>query len=145
MEATANSLTVGNDNDMDTKEKSKPQLKYALDNTWFGSNDPPVNNNTGNGNNNRGMGVPGGQSSLMPPSQQQQPQQQQQYTIPGILHFLQFEWQRFELERQQWEVERAELQARIALLQGICQCQTTVHANRSVHFRRKERSRKLKK
>ena len=43
---------------------------------------------------------------------------QQQYSIPGILHFLQYEWQRFELERQQWNVERAELQARIALLQG---------------------------
>ena len=45
---------------------------------------------------------------------------QQQYSIPGILHFLQYEWQRFELERQQWNVERAELQARIALLQGKC-------------------------
>ena len=32
------------------------------------------------------------------------------YTVPGILHFLQHEWTRFEIERQQWETERAELQ-----------------------------------
>ncbi|KAI9561786.1 hypothetical protein GHT06_012747 [Daphnia sinensis] len=41
-----------------------------------------------------------------------------QYSIPGILHFIQHEWARFEMERSQWEVERAELQARIAFLQG---------------------------
>ncbi|XP_041726441.1 striatin isoform X2 [Coregonus clupeaformis] len=40
------------------------------------------------------------------------------YSIPGILHFLQHEWARFELERAQWEVERVELQAQIAFLQG---------------------------
>lgn len=33
-----------------------------------------------------------------------------QYSIPGILHFLQHEWARFEVERAQWELERAELQ-----------------------------------
>ncbi|RXM97145.1 Striatin [Acipenser ruthenus] len=33
-----------------------------------------------------------------------------QYSIPGILHFLQHEWARFEVERAQWDVERAELQ-----------------------------------
>ena len=32
------------------------------------------------------------------------------YTIPGILHFVQHEWARFEMERAHWEVERAELQ-----------------------------------
>uniref|UniRef100_A0A8C2HVX6 Striatin, calmodulin binding protein 3 n=1 Tax=Cyprinus carpio TaxID=7962 RepID=A0A8C2HVX6_CYPCA len=42
----------------------------------------------------------------------------QQYTIPGILHYIQHEWARFEMERAHWEVERAELQARIAFLQG---------------------------
>ncbi|XP_033480746.1 striatin isoform X2 [Epinephelus lanceolatus] len=41
-----------------------------------------------------------------------------QYNIPGILHFLQHEWARFEVERSHWEVERAELQAQIAFLQG---------------------------
>ena len=32
------------------------------------------------------------------------------YTIPGILHFIKHEWSRFEKERANWEVERAELQ-----------------------------------
>uniref|UniRef100_A0A8C2ZBX9 Striatin n=1 Tax=Cyclopterus lumpus TaxID=8103 RepID=A0A8C2ZBX9_CYCLU len=41
-----------------------------------------------------------------------------QYNIPGILHFLQHEWARFEVDRAHWEVERAELQAQIAFLQG---------------------------
>ncbi len=36
--------------------------------------------------------------------------QRPMYTVPGILHFLQHEWTRFEIERQQWETERAELQ-----------------------------------
>nr|CAB3266665.1 striatin-3 [Phallusia mammillata] len=40
------------------------------------------------------------------------------YSMPGILHFIQHEWSRFEMERAQWDVERAELQARIAFLQG---------------------------
>lgn len=34
------------------------------------------------------------------------------YTIPGILHFIKHEWSRFEKERSNWEVERAELQVR---------------------------------
>lgn len=51
----------------------------------------------------------------------QQPQQQQQqqngtghqqmqvpmapsYSIPGIVHYLQSEWSKFEVQRQQWEV-----------------------------------------
>lgn len=44
---------------------------------------------------------------------QQQPDEAprpQQYTIPGILHYIQHEWARFEMERAHWEVERAELQ-----------------------------------
>ena len=36
--------------------------------------------------------------------------QRLQYSIPGILHFIQHEWARFEMERSQWELERAELQ-----------------------------------
>ncbi|KAL6106067.1 strn3 [Pungitius sinensis] len=67
----------------------------------------------GNGNANPGVMVPHQPDEL--PRQQQQ---QQQYTIPGILHYIQHEWARFEMERAHWEVERAELQARIAFLQG---------------------------
>lgn len=36
--------------------------------------------------------------------------QNTQYTMPGVLHFLQHEWARFELERSQWELDRAEFQ-----------------------------------
>lgn len=38
-----------------------------------------------------------------------------QYTIPGILHFIQHEWSRFEIERSQWDVDRAELQVKYKL------------------------------
>ena len=37
------------------------------------------------------------------------------YSMPGILHFLQTEWARFEMERSQWEVERAELQVNLTV------------------------------
>lgn len=50
--------------------------------------------------------------------QNEEPSQSVQYSIPGILHFIQHEWARFELERSQWEVDKAEFEARIAFLQG---------------------------
>jgi striatin 1/3/4 len=71
---------------------------------------------------------------MLPHLQQQQPQaqqgqpgqQQQQHAIPpppppvqvtnpqdlslaGVLHFLQTEWRRYERERNEWEIERAEM------------------------------------
>ncbi|XP_065176566.1 striatin-like [Sycon ciliatum] len=42
----------------------------------------------------------------------------QQYSMPGVVQFIQHEWSMFERERARWEVERAELQARVAFLQG---------------------------
>ncbi|XP_066550826.1 striatin-3 isoform X2 [Amia ocellicauda] len=77
---------------------------------------PPANNN----NNSHvhpqsGGGGGGGVMAQPPPDELPRPQQ---YTIPGILHYIQHEWARFEMERAHWEVERAELQARIAFLQG---------------------------
>ncbi|KAI8093369.1 WD40-repeat-containing domain protein [Halteromyces radiatus] len=41
-----------------------------------------------------------------------------EYSLPGVLHYLQAEWRRFERERNEWAIERAELKARIALLEG---------------------------
>ncbi|OAD77850.1 hypothetical protein PHYBLDRAFT_180018, partial [Phycomyces blakesleeanus NRRL 1555(-)] len=41
-----------------------------------------------------------------------------EYSLPGVLHFLQAEWRRFERERNEWAIERAEFKARIALLEG---------------------------
>lgn len=57
-------------------------------------------------------------NSINVSGKQNQDDQRPHYSIPGILHFIQHEWTRFEMERAQWEVERAELQARIAFLQG---------------------------
>ncbi|GAA6063981.1 hypothetical protein JCM10212_005791 [Sporobolomyces blumeae] len=56
--------------------------------------------------------------------QQQQPQQQQQQqqyppmTLASTLHFLQSEHRRYARDRNEWEIERAEMRARIALLEG---------------------------
>ena len=44
------------------------------------------------------------------------------YTIPGILHFIQHEWTRFEMDRAHWEVERAELQVENLLHIFCWQC-----------------------
>lgn len=52
--------------------------------------------------------IPGGIGMVT--KQQDESGQRPQYSMPGILHFLQTEWARFEMERSQWEVERAELQ-----------------------------------
>lgn len=48
--------------------------------------------------------------SVINNKQNEESTQSTQYSIPGILHFIQHEWARFELERSQWEVDRAELQ-----------------------------------
>ncbi|TGZ84531.1 WD40 repeat-like protein [Ascodesmis nigricans] len=76
------------------------------------------------------------------PYQQQFPQQQQQqqqqgmhnanggaaggpgvpaaaeYTLQGVMRFLQTEWHKHERDRNNWEIERAEMKARIAKLEG---------------------------
>ncbi|XP_019858799.1 PREDICTED: striatin-3-like isoform X2 [Amphimedon queenslandica] len=45
-------------------------------------------------------------------------QPQAGYSVPGVLQFIKQEFGRFERERASWEVERAELQGKIAFLQG---------------------------
>lgn len=61
-----------------------------------------------------GNGAPGGggpaASEAAGPPPGPELSRPQQYTIPGILHYIQHEWARFEMERAHWEVERAELQ-----------------------------------
>ena len=60
---------------------------------------------------------------LMPGEQISQHQQQAgssgsgaaSYSVPGVLHFVKNEFVRFEKERANWEVERAELQVRFVL------------------------------
>lgn len=58
----------------------------------------------------QGPAAPAGQEAAGP-AELSRPQH---YTIPGILHYIQHEWARFEMERAHWEVERAELQVRVA-------------------------------
>ncbi|KAM9356162.1 striatin-3 isoform 2-T2 [Pholidichthys leucotaenia] len=82
---------------------------------------PPPQQQQQQGNGNSSNASIGGGASLgvmVPHQPDELPRPQQQYTIPGILHYIQHEWARFEMERAHWEVERAELQARIAFLQG---------------------------
>ncbi|XP_051857913.1 striatin-4 isoform X3 [Drosophila nasuta] len=84
-----------------------------VSNMGGGGNNSGGNDDSGNGGmgGNPGGGGPNNQQATTP-----------QYTIPGILHFIQHEWSRFELERSQWDVDRAELQARIAMLLGERKC-----------------------
>lgn len=37
-------------------------------------------------------------------------------TLPGILHFIQYEWGRFQAEKYRWEAERDELRVNLSLL-----------------------------
>lgn len=48
-----------------------------------------------------------GQSIPPPP-----PQNGQDFTLSSILHFLQIEWRRYERDRNEWEIERAEMRVR---------------------------------
>ena len=45
-------------------------------------------------------------------SQQQQQSVTSQYTLPGVLHYLNYEHRRFETQRNYWEIERAELKVK---------------------------------
>ncbi|KIK95854.1 hypothetical protein PAXRUDRAFT_826583 [Paxillus rubicundulus Ve08.2h10] len=56
-----------------------------------------------------------GQGQGIPPPP---PQNGQDFTLSSVLHFLQTEWRRYERDRNEWEIERAEMRARIALLEG---------------------------
>lgn len=56
-------------------------------------------------------------------AQQQNEQKDEQsrrppYSMHGVLHFLQHEWSKYEMEKAKWDMERAEMQARISFLQG---------------------------
>ncbi|KAK8864188.1 hypothetical protein IAR55_001434 [Kwoniella newhampshirensis] len=42
----------------------------------------------------------------------------QEMNLASVLHYLQSEWRRWERDRNEWEIERAEMRARIALLEG---------------------------
>ena len=41
-----------------------------------------------------------------------------QYSLPGTLHFLQTEWRRFERERNEWDIEKADMKVKMKLMDG---------------------------
>ena len=47
----------------------------------------------------------GQQGPIQPPP----PQSGQDFTLSSVLHFLQTEWRRYERDRNEWEIERAEM------------------------------------
>ncbi|KAG5456646.1 MAG: hypothetical protein BJ554DRAFT_3559 [Olpidium bornovanus] len=50
---------------------------------------------------------PGGKPQV--PHYQQHTPKQAAYTLPGVLYFLQAEARRFDRERNEWEIQKAEL------------------------------------
>ena len=70
---------------------------------------PTMEDSSPSQNHNGQLGPSGGGISVGN-KQSDEGSQRTQYSIPGILHFIQHEWARFEMERSQWEVDRAELQ-----------------------------------
>ncbi|KAI9814059.1 MAG: hypothetical protein M1827_003523 [Pycnora praestabilis] len=66
------------------------------------------------GGGNGGAGVGGGDGSNNGGGQQQGTE----YTLQGVMRFLQTEWHRHERDRNAWDIERAEMKARIAKLEG---------------------------
>lgn len=72
---------------------------------------------------------PNPQGNQGPPSQQQNtlgqpgqgippppPQNGQDFTLSSVLHFLQTEWRRYERDRNEWEIERAEMRVSVVVL-----------------------------
>ena len=49
---------------------------------------------------------PQGQSQGIPPPP---PQNGQDFNLSNVLHFLQTEWRHYERDRNEWEIERAEM------------------------------------
>lgn len=50
------------------------------------------------------------QGNIPPPP----PQNGQDFTLSSVLHFLQTEWRRYERDRNEWEIERAEMRVRMS-------------------------------
>ncbi|BEJ11989.1 hypothetical protein CspHIS471_0204490 [Cutaneotrichosporon sp. HIS471] len=59
---------------------------------------------------------PGQGSDGQPSAPSQAPQPEM--NLANVLHYLQSEWRRWERDRNEWEIERAEMRARIAMLEG---------------------------
>jgi len=50
--------------------------------------------------------------------QQSPPNGYANYSFPGVLHYLQMEWRKFEKEKTEWEIEKTDLKSRLSFLEG---------------------------
>jgi striatin 1/3/4 len=57
-----------------------------------------------------------GQQNAIPPPP---PQNGQDFTLSSVLHFLQTEWRRYERDRNEWEIERAEMRVHLFSLSAL--------------------------
>ncbi len=78
------------------------------------------------------IGPHSGPMGVGPKQTHEEHNQRTQYSMPGILHFIQHEWARFEMEKAQWEVERAELQ--VSLIGGTGSFSLITQYAFGVHF-----------
>lgn len=86
-----------------------------------GANQSHVGSGTGRNPNGPSASVAPSAAGAMPASfhpREQQDGDAVGLSLPGILHFIQFEWGRFQAEKCRWEAERDELRAQVAFLQG---------------------------
>lgn len=86
-----------------------------------GANQSHVGSGTGRNPNGPSVSVAPSAAGAMPASfhpREQQDGEAVGLSLPGILHFIQFEWGRFQAEKCRWEAERDELRAQVAFLQG---------------------------
>jgi striatin 1/3/4 len=58
------------------------------------------------------QGQPGQSQGIPPPP----PQNGQDFNLSSVLHFLQTEWRRYERDRNEWEIERAEMRVSVLLI-----------------------------
>ncbi len=80
------------------------------------SNTGPNANLTNGNSNNGGGGSLNGSNNNNNNTSNNNERPPNVYTMPGILHYLQHEWNRFEFERQQWDVERSELMVSVIFM-----------------------------
>lgn len=77
-----------------------------------GTSQSHVGSGTGRNPNGPSGSVSAGAAGAMPASVQPRGQQDAEavgLSLPGILHFIQYEWGRFQAEKCRWEAERDEL------------------------------------
>ncbi|XP_070499649.1 striatin-3 [Chironomus tepperi] len=108
-------MRIINRQDIDTEMMDENSLNGAQNQIGVGQN--RVNN------------IATGDKVVEDPSNGNAQNIQPQYTIPGILHFIEHEWQRFQAERSQWDTDRAELQSKIAVLLGERKGLQTTHSD----------------